>query len=78
MMQDFDYNKRRAEIARQIRRARRAARRTQEQAAAVLGCSRVRLNRVERGLVDLSLPEAEKLAWAFGVSVAFFFEQQQG
>lgn len=75
MTPDFDYNRRRAEIARRIRQARRAARRTQGDAAEILGCSRVRLNRVERGLVDLSLPEAEKLAHAFGVQVAYFFER---
>ena len=66
---------RRPEIGRQIRAARSNKGWTQARTAQYLGCSRRRVNRVERGMTDLSVFELELLAQVFDVPVSFFLEQ---
>jgi len=63
---------RRSEIGRRIREARSKRRWTQERTALYLGCSRRRVNRVERGITDFNVFELELLAQAFDVPVTFF------
>lgn len=63
---------RRPEIGRRIREARSKRGWTQERTALYLGCSRRRVNRVERGITDFNVFELELLAQAFDVPVTFF------
>jgi transcriptional regulator with XRE-family HTH domain len=65
---------RRPEIGRRIREARLKKGWTQARTAQYLGCSRRRVNRVERGITDFSVFELELLAQVFDVPVAFFLE----
>ncbi len=66
---------RRPEIGRRIREARLKKGWTQARTAKHLGCSRRRMNRVERGITDFSVFELELLAQAFDVPVVFFLER---
>jgi transcriptional regulator with XRE-family HTH domain len=50
---------RRAEIAQRIREARRERGLTQEQVAVILGCSRIKMNRVEQAQADLTVIELD-------------------
>jgi transcriptional regulator with XRE-family HTH domain len=61
--------KRRPEIGQRIRTVRSSKHWTQERTAIYLGCSRRRVNRVERGLTDFTIFELEVLAQVFEVSL---------
>jgi transcriptional regulator with XRE-family HTH domain len=63
---------RRPEIGQRIRAGRTSKNWTQERMANYLGCSRRRVNRVERGLTDFTIFELELLAQVFEVSLADF------
>jgi transcriptional regulator with XRE-family HTH domain len=63
---------RRPEIGQRIRAVRTSKNWTQERMANYLGCSRRRVNRVERGLTDFTIFELELLAQVFEVSLADF------
>ncbi len=63
---------RRPEIGLRVREARKQTGWTQERTALYLGCSRRRVNRVERGITEFSVFELELLAQAFGVSIVYF------
>lgn len=63
----------RTKIAQRIREARAQQGLTQEQVARELGCSRIKLNRVENGRADLTASEIDVLAGRLGVPVEFFF-----
>ena len=63
---------RRPEIGQRIREARSKKGWTQERTALYLGCSRRRVNRVERGITDFNVFELELLSQAFDVPVTFF------
>jgi transcriptional regulator with XRE-family HTH domain len=69
----YDGNRRKMEIARQIRKARTRRGLTQIQVAEILGCSRIKLNRVEQGQAVLSSLEIDHLASTFGLPVGYFF-----
>lgn len=64
---------RRAEIAQRIRQARRQRGLTQEQVAEILGCSRIKMNRVEQARADLTVIELDMLARALRFPVSYFF-----
>lgn len=64
---------RRAEIAQRIREARRQRGLTQEQVAKLLGCSRIKMNRVERAQAELTVTELDLLARELKIPVADFF-----
>lgn len=66
-------HQRRTEIAQRIRDARRQRGLTQEQTAELLGCSRIKMNRVERGRADLTVLELDRLAQALQLPAAYFF-----
>ena len=72
-VQRYNIRRRRAEIAQRIREARAQRGLTQEQAARLLGCSRIKLNRVERGRADLTALEIDRLAQVLQVPVVYFF-----
>lgn len=59
--------KRRMEIAQNMRVFRRKKGWSQAKVAECLGCSRKRVNRAERGIIDLALGEFELIATALGV-----------
>ena len=63
---------RRPEIGQRVRAVRSSHNWTQEQTAVYLGCSRRRVNRVERGLTDFTIFELELLAQVFEVSLTDF------
>lgn len=63
---------RRLEIGQRFRVIRMRKNWTQEQTARYLGCSRRRVNRVERGLTDFTIFELELLAQVFEVPLADF------
>lgn len=67
---------RRPEIGQRIRAVRSNSNWTQEQTAIYLGCSRRRVNRVERGLTDFTIFELELLAQVFEVSLTDFLERE--
>jgi transcriptional regulator with XRE-family HTH domain len=67
---------RRPEIGQRIRAVRSSNNWTQEQTAIYLGCSRRRVNRVERGLTDFTIFELELLAQVFEVSLTDFLERE--
>jgi transcriptional regulator with XRE-family HTH domain len=54
--------KRRIEIGQNIRNERRRRGLSQEEAAELLGCSRARVNRVEKGHTEFGVAELELLA----------------
>ena len=66
---------RRPEIGQRIRAVRSSKNWTQERTANYLGCSRRRVNRVERGLTDFTIFELELLAQVFEVSLADFLRR---
>ena len=68
---------RREVIATRIRTARRLRDLTQEQLAELMGCSRIKINRVERALTDLTMPEADLLAQVLHLPVAYFFGEAE-
>lgn len=63
------------QIADQIRIARQRKRMTQAEVAALLKCSRKRINEIERGMTYLNVVEADILAQALGVQPEFFFRR---
>lgn len=63
---------RRLEMGQRFRVIRMRKNWTQEQTAHYLGCSRRRVNRVERGLTDFTIFELELLAQVFEVPLADF------
>lgn len=64
--------KRRYEIGQRIREVRRHANLSQEEVADYLGCSRLKVNRVEKGLTEFSVVELELLAQRFDVTILHF------
>jgi transcriptional regulator with XRE-family HTH domain len=64
--------KRRREIGQPIREVRRRNNMSQEEVADYLGCSRIKVNRVENGLTDFSVVELELLAQQFNVTILHF------
>lgn len=42
----------------------------------MLGCSRIKMNRVEQGQADLTMMELDQLAHELEVSVAYFFVEE--
>jgi len=64
---------RRTAIARQIHAARRQCRLTQEQVAQIVGCSRIKMNRVERAQADLTVVELDHLARTLDLPITYFF-----
>ncbi|MCL4294145.1 MAG: helix-turn-helix domain-containing protein [Anaerolineae bacterium] len=74
----YDPGQRRTEIGRRIREARIQHHLTQTEVAEILGCSRIKLNRVENGKADLTALELDLLAYAFQLPVAFFFSTEGG
>ena len=73
IIQEYDAQRRREEIAKRIRTARQQFGITQIEAAKLLGCSRIKLNRVERGKVDVSAVELDRLALTLRLPVSFFY-----
>lgn len=67
--------RRKEEIAKRLRQARRQKGWTQQKVADLLGCSRRRYNSVEWGESELGVTEIDLLATALNVPVAFFFEK---
>lgn len=65
--------RRRIEIAQRIREVRRQRGLTQEQVARLLGCSRIKINRVEKARADLTTTEVDLLARELEIPVAYFF-----
>jgi transcriptional regulator with XRE-family HTH domain len=65
--------KRRLEIAQNIRATRSNYGWTQERVAEYLGCSRRRVYRVEKGVVEFTIGELELLAKVFDIPLASFF-----
>ncbi len=79
MLQDvtsYNVDQRRAEIAERIREARSQCGMTQEEAAALLGCSRIKVNRVENGKAEFTTSQLDLLARAFQLPVSFFFSTE--
>jgi transcriptional regulator with XRE-family HTH domain len=74
----YDPGQRRTEIGRRIRDARTQHNLTQTEVAEMLGCSRIKLNRVENGKADLTALEIDLLAYTFQLPVAFFFSTEGG
>jgi transcriptional regulator with XRE-family HTH domain len=74
----YDSDRRRTEIGRRIREARAQHHLTQMEVAEMLGCSRIKLNRVENGKADLTALEIDLLAYTFQLPVAFFFSTEGG
>ena len=64
--------RRRAEIGKRVRAIRRQSGHSQEEVAAYLGCSRIKVTRVENGTTEFSVGELELLAEQFGVSILHF------
>ncbi len=64
--------KRRHEIGQRVREIRRRNSMSQEEVATYLGCSRIKVNRVENGLTDFSVVELELLAHRFDVTILHF------
>ncbi len=73
VIQEYDAQRRREEIAKRIRTARQQFGITQIEAAKLLGCSRIKLNRVEKGKVDVSAVELDRLALTLSLPVSFFY-----
>ena len=70
-MKNADYLvRRRSEIAHNLRQLRRYHGWSQERMGAYLDCSRRRINRVEKGQVELCVAELELLAKAFEVPLS--------
>ncbi len=65
---------RRKEIGDRIREVRDNRGVSQEALAKEIGCSRVKLNRVENGRAELSTTEIDSLANACMVRISIFFE----
>jgi transcriptional regulator with XRE-family HTH domain len=61
------------EIARRVRTVRDERGWTQEDVAALLGCSRTKMNRIENGRAELTGSELAALARTFKVPVEAFF-----
>ncbi|MCL4295592.1 MAG: helix-turn-helix transcriptional regulator [Anaerolineae bacterium] len=72
----YNVDQRRAEIASRIREARFQHGLTQEAMADLLGCSRIKWNRIENGKADLTALEIDLLARTFQLPVAFFFSTE--
>ena len=68
-----EMKQRRTEIAERIREARRQRGLTQEQVAELLGCSRIKMNRVEKARADLTVMELDLLARKLQFPVTYFF-----
>lgn len=68
---------RRPTIGQRIRQARHEKGWTQEQTALYLGCSRRRVNRVERGMTDFTVFELELLAQKFEVPLIYLLGYSQ-
>lgn len=66
---------RKIEMGNRLREARTRAGLTQAQAAEMIDCSRIHINRVEQGAKELTGTELELLAQAFGVPVMYFFRR---
>jgi len=64
--------RRRHEIGQRIREIRRRNNMSQEEVADYLGCSRIKVNRVENGLTDFSVVELELLAQRLDVTILHF------
>ena len=62
-----------AEIAQRVRTVRDEHGWTQEDVAALLGCSRTKINRIENGRSELTASEVAALARTFKVPVEAFF-----
>ena len=60
------------EIGQRIREVRRRNNMSQAEVADYLGCSRIKVNRVENGLTDFSVVELELLAQHFNVTILHF------
>jgi transcriptional regulator with XRE-family HTH domain len=69
---------RREQMAQRIRQARTQHGWTQDQTAHFLGCSRIKINRVERGRAELGVAELELLAQEFELPVSFFLQPALG
>ena len=65
---------RRQQMAQRIRQARTLHGWTQDQTAQFLGCSRIKINRVEGGRAELSVAELELLAQEFELPISFFLQ----
>lgn len=70
--------RRRDQMAQRVRQARRQHGWTQTQTAQFLGCSRIKINRVERGRAELGVAELELLAQAFELPLSFFLQAAPG
>jgi len=70
---EYDTTARRSQIAERIRQARKLYGLTQTQAARMLGCSRIKMNRVEQGRTDLTALEIDRLARSLKIPVSYFF-----
>jgi ribosome-binding protein aMBF1 (putative translation factor) len=68
---------RRPQVGQRVRQARRENGWTQERIALYLGCSRRRVNRVERGITEFTLFELELLAKEFGVPITYFLVRDE-
>ena len=66
-------DQRRLEIAQRIRKARSSSGMTQEEAAKILGFSRIKMNRIENGLAELSVLELDAFTKQVGYPVDYFF-----
>ena len=66
--------RRRLQMAQRIREARRQHGWTQAQIADLLGCSRLKVNRVERGRAEFGVAELELLAREFDRPLSFFLQ----
>jgi transcriptional regulator with XRE-family HTH domain len=64
--------RRRADIGQRIRTVRRHKRISQEDVANYLGCSRMKVTRVEKGVSEFSVIELELLARFLDVSILHF------
>jgi transcriptional regulator with XRE-family HTH domain len=70
--QEAYLQKRRREIGKQIKTIRRQSNLSQEEVAQYLGCSRIKVNRVENGVTEFSVGELELLAQLFNVTILHF------
>jgi len=64
--------RRRQEIGQRVKAIRRYTELSQEEVAAYLGCSRIKVNRAENGATEFSTGELELLAELFEVTILHF------
>lgn len=70
---EYDDGKRKMEIGQRVRAARRDRRVKQTELAERIGCSRIKLNRVEHGQAALTAIEIDRLARLLDTPVERFF-----